>query len=201
MITDNHKELQEPHASGDLSPSSPSLPTAPLGHDNNRPRIQPNFAPRQPLSLQPSSALSTLSDFSSSQASLVEDVHSPLRQAQPQISESGSDIDEDNEQMSGSRPSMHRPTDRRSQQPLLNGDALDRPSYDAPNGSARPALAARSSTFRNRDLDAEGKSATRKKYTYAAFFLLLSLVSFTIQTETAVYIQQTLGWQKAYCML
>lgn len=194
-------ELKEPRASGDLSPSSPSPPTNPLGQDNDRSPLQPDFGPRQPLSLQPSSAPSTLSGFSSSQASLVEDVHSPLRQAQPKISESGSDIDEDDEQMSGSRPSMHRPIDRRSQQPLLNGDALDRPSYDAPNGRARPALVARSSTFRNRDLDVEGKSATRKKYTYAAFFLLLSLVSFTIQTETAVYIQQTLGWQKAYCML
>jgi len=42
---------------------------------------------------------------------------------------------------------------------------------------------------------------TKKKYTYAAFFLGLSLVSFVIQTETAVYIQHELGWNKAYCML
>jgi len=47
----------------------------------------------------------------------------------------------------------------------------------------------------------EGSSAVRKKYTYAAFFLLLSLVSFVIQTETAVYIQQELKWNKAYAML
>ncbi|RAL61039.1 hypothetical protein DID88_010135 [Monilinia fructigena] len=45
------------------------------------------------------------------------------------------------------------------------------------------------------------KLATRKKYTYAAFFLSLSLISFVIQTETAVYIQHQLGWNKAYCML
>jgi hypothetical protein len=47
----------------------------------------------------------------------------------------------------------------------------------------------------------EGSSAVRKKYTYAAFFLLLSLVSFVIQTETAVYIQHELKWNKAYAML
>ena len=36
---------------------------------------------------------------------------------------------------------------------------------------------------------------------YAAFFLLVSLVSFVVQTETAVYIQHELKWNKAYCML
>jgi drug/metabolite transporter (DMT)-like permease len=30
---------------------------------------------------------------------------------------------------------------------------------------------------------------------------MLSLISFVVQTETAVYIQHTLGWNKAYCML
>jgi drug/metabolite transporter (DMT)-like permease len=42
---------------------------------------------------------------------------------------------------------------------------------------------------------------TRRKYIYASFFLVLSLVSFVIQTETAVYIQHELKWKKAYCML
>ncbi|KAG7289935.1 hypothetical protein NEMBOFW57_006312 [Staphylotrichum longicolle] len=41
----------------------------------------------------------------------------------------------------------------------------------------------------------------RRKYTYAAFFLVVSLVSFTVQTELAAYIQHDLGWDKAYCML
>ncbi|KAF1983914.1 hypothetical protein K402DRAFT_414109 [Aulographum hederae CBS 113979] len=36
---------------------------------------------------------------------------------------------------------------------------------------------------------------------YAGCFLVLSLISFTIQTETAVYIQHRMGWNKAYCML
>ena len=48
---------------------------------------------------------------------------------------------------------------------------------------------------------AEGASEVRKKYIYSAFFLLLSLISFVIQTETAVYIQHELGWNKAYAML
>jgi hypothetical protein len=42
---------------------------------------------------------------------------------------------------------------------------------------------------------------TKRKYTLAAFFLVLSLISFVVQTETAGYIQKELGWNKAYCML
>lgn len=41
----------------------------------------------------------------------------------------------------------------------------------------------------------------RKKYVYAALFLGVCLVAFTVQTETAVHIQHDLGWDKAYCML
>ena len=115
------------------------------------------------------------------------------------------DADELNHSMAASRPPMHRPTDGRSHQPLLNKDEeRGRPSYDSPNGSARPTFAARRSTFRSRSPGlqaAEAKSQTRRKYTYAAFFLVLSLISFTIQTETAVYIQHELHWEKAYCML
>ena len=99
-----------------------------------------------------------------------------------------------------SRPPLHRPTDGRSETPLLK-DERGRPAYDVPNGSARPPFAARRSTFRSRSPDMEGSSAVRKKYTYAGFFLILSLISFTIQTETAVYIQHDLGWNKAYAML
>lgn len=201
MVTDNDRVSLGALGSSDLSSPRASLPTTPLEHNNNRSQLQSNFTAQPPLSLQPPRASSSLSGFSSSQDSLVKDIPSPLRQNQPQIPESGSDIDEDDEHVSGNRSSMHRPNDGRSQQPLLNEDTIDRPSYDVPNGSARPPFSARSSTFRSRDVDLEGKSATRKKYTYAAFFLLLSLVSFTIQTETAVYIQQELGWQKAYCML
>ena len=55
--------------------------------------------------------------------------------------------------------------------------------------------------MRSRSPDTQARLATRKKYTYAAFFLGLSLISFVVQTETAVYIQHELGWNKAYCML
>ncbi|KAL2357325.1 hypothetical protein BJ546DRAFT_1024540 [Cryomyces antarcticus] len=95
------------------------------------------------------------------------------------------------------RPSLHRPTDGRSQTPLLASKGDSARDYESP---VRPGLTPRRSTFRERDPDS-AKSATRQKYTYAAGFLLLSLVSFTIQTETAVYIQHNLKWNKAYCML
>lgn len=49
--------------------------------------------------------------------------------------------------------------------------------------------------------DALAKQQTRQKYYIASGFLLLSLASFVVQTETAVYIQHDLGWDKPYCML
>ena len=73
----------------------------------------------------------------------------------------------------------------------------------------RPPLASRrSSNFRSRspgpedpDTQAAAKAAARRKYLYAAFFLVVSLVSFSVQTELAAYVQTHLGWNKAYCML
>lgn len=99
-----------------------------------------------------------------------------------------------------SLPSQHRPSDGRIKVPLLqDDDDRGRVSYDAP-----PDLEGRSfrrSQLRSRSPNTAAKLASKKKYTYAAFFLLLSLISFTVQTETAVYIQRKLGWKKAYCML
>lgn len=86
------------------------------------------------------------------------------------------------------RPSHH--------QPLLPSDKA-RQSYEGP----RPSASRRSSRFRERDPDDAARAATRKRYLYAGCFLLLSLVSFAVQTETAVYIQHNLHWNKAYCML
>ena len=100
----------------------------------------------------------------------------------------------------GDRPLMSRPSDGRSFTPLLK-DERGRAEYHSPNGSSRPAFHGRRSTFRSRSPDYEGSSATKKKYIYAAFFLVLSLISFTVQTETAVYIQHELGWNKAFCMM
>ena len=45
------------------------------------------------------------------------------------------------------------------------------------------------------------ENATKKKYTYAAIFLCISLVTFCIQTELSAHIQHDLGWSKAYCMM
>ena len=130
--------------------------------------------------------------------------HSSLSFVEPSAgdqhrSEGDSDA-EDDEDMTDGRPPFHRPTDGRSQTPLLK-DERGRPSYDSSNGSARPAFAARRSTFRSRSPDMEGSAAVKKKYAYAAFFLIISLISFVIQTETAVYIQHELHWNKAYAML
>jgi drug/metabolite transporter (DMT)-like permease len=110
--------------------------------------------------------------------------------------------------MSSTHPSMHRPGGdlSHSQMPLLQEDKdhpeRGRDSFQDTRGSARPEFASRRSTFRSRSPSfAVPENQTRRKYIYAAFFLVLSLISFVIQTETAVYIQHTLKWKKAYCML
>lgn len=89
------------------------------------------------------------------------------------------------------------PSDMRSghHQPLLPSDKV-RQSYEGP----RPTASRRSSRFHESNGEA-AKAATKKRYTYAGAFLLVSLVSFAVQTETAVYIQHNLHWNKAYCML
>ncbi|KAI9823728.1 MAG: hypothetical protein M1832_002285 [Thelocarpon impressellum] len=110
--------------------------------------------------------------------------------------ESDSDPDLD---LPMSRPELLRPGDGRSQLPLLHDDERGRPSYESPDDVERRAV--RRAQLRSRSPNSAAALDTRKKYTYAGAFLLLSLVSFTIQTETAVYIQHELGWKKAYCML
>lgn len=96
-------------------------------------------------------------------------------------------------------PEMPSALDRgKSHTPLLAKDRDNYQDYDSPT---RPTLRQRRSTFRERDPEVEAKAATRKKYLYAGCFLILSLISFTVQTETAVYIQHNLKWNKAYCML
>ncbi|TID18475.1 ABC transporter C family member 13 [Venturia nashicola] len=96
------------------------------------------------------------------------------------------------------RPSLDGLSQERSHhQPLLGARDGQPGAYDSP---PRPTLS-RKSTFHERDPIAEAKHATKKRYSYAAFFLVLSLISFAVQTETAVYIQSQLHWEKAYCML
>ncbi|KAI4224165.1 MAG: hypothetical protein L6R36_004858 [Xanthoria steineri] len=108
--------------------------------------------------------------------------------------------EEEEEDDMDTRPPLHRPTDGRSQVPLLK-DERGRSDVSAQNGSARPTFATRRSTFRSRSPDMAASAATKKKYLYAGFFLLLSLIAFVVQTETASYIQNKLGWQKPYAML
>lgn len=180
-------------AASEASPSSTPTPTinTPPSEDASQ---QDAFAARPPSRPPSPSSLLQTSSAPGRQERLGPDSGSQVKWAADR-----EDEDEEEDEMA-ERPPMHRPTDGRSHQPLLK-DERGRPSYDAPNGSARPPFAARRSTSRSRSPDLDATSATRRKYTYAAFFLVLSLISFTIQTETAVYIQHALGWNKAYCML
>lgn len=111
---------------------------------------------------------------------------------------------------------MLRAPDNRSGTPLLHGHATaddeergrlgHRPRSLPPSAATSVAPAAslsRRSTMRSRSPATSGTArlAARKKYTYAAVFLVVSLVAFTVQTELAAYVQHDLGWDKAYCML
>ncbi|KAL4986380.1 hypothetical protein BDW68DRAFT_163262 [Aspergillus falconensis] len=107
--------------------------------------------------------------------------------------------------MSMTRTSMHGPFDGRSHQPLLDDGQQGRMStggFGHGDAEGRPMLHhSRRSTMRSKSPDALAKQQTRQKYFIASGFLLLSLASFVVQTETAVYIQHDLGWDKPYCML
>jgi drug/metabolite transporter (DMT)-like permease len=132
-----------------------------------------------------------------------------------------SDDDDDSAGMGARRPPFVRNGDSRSGQPLLSQpgdddyDARGRARYnhsrtssplrsEAGDGNHAPSHRppfSRRSTMRSRSPDTQAKMAARKKYIYAAIFLAVSLVSFCVQTELAAYVQQDLGWDKAYCML
>ncbi|KAL4995100.1 hypothetical protein BDV10DRAFT_196973 [Aspergillus recurvatus] len=107
--------------------------------------------------------------------------------------------------MSMTRTSMHGSFDGRFNQPLLDGEQQGRMStggFGYGDAEGRPMLHhSRRSTMRSKSPDALAKQQTRQKYFIASGFLLLSLASFVVQTETAVYIQHDLGWDKPYCML
>lgn len=127
---------------------------------------------------------------------------------------------------SARRPPFKRPTDGKSGTPLLHKQQSDeergragfaRTSDDngrrSSHGSSRdgspyhsemverPSFSRRSTMRSRSPLTASETNSTRKKYTYAAFFLAVSLVSFCVQTELSAYIQHDLGWDKAYCMM
>lgn len=110
---------------------------------------------------------------------------------------------------------MFRTTDQRTGTPLLHEHVSDdeehhahlisrgrSPIHDPSSTSYHAPTLSRRSTLRSRSpTTSTARLAARKKYTYAAIFLCVSLVSFTVQTELASYIQTELGWDKAYCML
>lgn len=162
-------------------------------------------SPHSPVSRNPSRVASRETSITTSSRNGSAS-HSNGRAAVRASSADGycSDFDSDNDDMGDRRPPLHRPTDGRSHQPLLGKDDDEergRTGYETSVDGERPPIFSRRSTMRSRSPDTQAKLATRKKYTYAAFFLGLSLISFVVQTETAVYIQHTLGWNKAYCML
>lgn len=97
------------------------------------------------------------------------------------------------------RPSQERERDGRANAPLL-GRHKDE-DEGAEVADLGLGMSRTSHHFHERDPKAQAKFETRRRYTYAAFLLALSLVSFTVQTETAVYIQHQLKWEKPYCML
>ncbi|PHH90576.1 hypothetical protein CDD83_3263 [Cordyceps sp. RAO-2017] len=101
----------------------------------------------------------------------------------------------------------HLDANGEAQQSLLwSGDepatSIDLDAGDDADDAARRPTFSRRSTMRNRSpLAAAARASARKKYTYAAFFLAVSLVTFAIQTELSSHIQHDLGWDKAYCMM
>ncbi|KAF5860548.1 hypothetical protein ETB97_001391 [Aspergillus alliaceus] len=116
------------------------------------------------------------------------------------------DAPDSDDEMSTNRPPMHRSTDGRSQQPLLKDERGRLSNSSFGNGAAaegRPMLHhhTRRPTIRSSSPEHNAEQDTRRKYIIASGFLLLSLASFVVQTETAVYISSELGWDKPYCML
>lgn len=75
--------------------------------------------------------------------------------------------------------------------------------YDDDDEGEEGLLSTSSSRFQTRTpaYVEEARKQTTRKYMIAAFFLVVSLIAFVVQTETAVYIQHELKWNKPYCML
>ncbi|KAI0018702.1 NADP-dependent oxidoreductase domain-containing protein [Xylariomycetidae sp. FL0641] len=130
-------------------------------------------------------------------------------------SEYDDDDDDDDNMSNSSRPPYRRPTDGRSGEALIfkktsmdsgeegfdDGDHQRGRSTKPAGNEASRAMLSRRSSMRSRSPDTQVRMAARKKYTYAAIFLVVSLISFCLQTELGRYVQSELGWNKAYCML
>lgn len=187
--------------SGTESPLPPSLPPS------TTQTLKPSTAARPPSPLRLRSLPSGIKDeFRAERQDQDTRVHfGPNDEREAGHSD---DEDDDDEQHDMSvKPSMHRPTGLHSHVPLLAEDKLEsrgRTDASSLHGShrTRQSFASHRSTFRERSPSyAQPEDVVRRKYMYAAFFLVLSLVSFVVQTETAVYIQHELHWDKAYCMM
>ncbi|KJZ70981.1 hypothetical protein HIM_09636 [Hirsutella minnesotensis 3608] len=83
--------------------------------------------------------------------------------------------------------------------------SLDLEPGDDPRDPLHRPTFSRQSTMHSRAPLAAAAAASaasaRKKYSYAAVFLAIGLVTFAIQTELSAHIQHDLGWDKAYCMM
>lgn len=75
------------------------------------------------------------------------------------------------------------------------------PGDDARHPLHQPSFSRQSTMHSHAPLAAAAAASARKKYSYAAVFLAISLVTFAIQTELSAHIQHDLGWDKAYCMM
>ena len=198
-----NSNLLTPRQTEESAPSiTSSTPTPTIHTPSSEDASQDDSIASKPRSQSPRDSLYGSKIASKSSVSLPVQPTPSRPQEYPSEGRFGSDQEfeeEEEEEEMEDRPPMHRPTDGRSHMPLLKVER-GRPSYDG-EANTRPGVITRRSTFRSRSPDMAGASATRRKYTYAAFFLILSLISFVIQTETAVYIQHELGWKKPYCML
>jgi hypothetical protein len=184
--------------------AAPTAITSSFGNDTSFPVAHVEPSKRPPPRTPSSSPPSTLSSPGANgrehhqTGSTHRHRRRPALEKKEEEEAEDSDLESDTEDPM-SRPALLRQNEGRSQLPLLQ-DNRGRPSYDSPDDPNRRTLSRRSQ-MRSRSPDATAQMVNRKKYTYAAFFLGLSLVSFVVQTETAVYIQHELGWNKAYCML
>ncbi|KAI6784198.1 putative vacuolar membrane protein-like protein [Emericellopsis cladophorae] len=89
--------------------------------------------------------------------------------------------------------------DGSEQQRLYDGRGSEEEQGNPP--PSRPTFS-RGSTMHSRNpREIAAENAAKKKYSFAAFFLVVSLITFCIQTELSAYIQHDLGWGKAYCMM
>jgi len=93
------------------------------------------------------------------------------------------------------------PSDLRPDQETREGRAIRPLLSGRPSSHSRSNVSISSLSINDRDTMTSGDDGVRKRYIYAGICLLLALVSFTVQTETAAYIQHQLKWNKAFCML